>query len=209
MDTTLPTLAAPPTSDPQPTWVWVVVGGIFLVGIAVGVVAPFLESLKNRKVPLEQQKENLLHDLRTGHVHTRGYVRLNPSTYPGLSGAAAEEIAAEAGFFRQTAGAKGNWLFHPEQMPEGPVDTGDPKGTISAGDASTGARRSEGRKAGGILLLMVGIGAGLAHVTNWVNGNMLEWIDYGDGVTLAVTHVLNVLALVWGFRLLFGKPKKR
>ncbi|OEU91767.1 hypothetical protein DB35_08275 [Streptomyces abyssalis] len=71
----------------------------------------FLEGWKMRKRTFEEQVEIFLTDLRSGAVTRRGHIRLNPHKYTKLRREDADRVAEEAGYYRQTFGTKGNWLF--------------------------------------------------------------------------------------------------
>lgn len=206
------TLAAPHSDGSLPTWGWVLFGVFGALG-AIALILSFLEGVRGRKVPVGTQQRKFTEDLHAAPVDRRGYVRLSRGRYPSLTEVEAERIAAESGFYRQKFGTKaGTWLFRPERdrLKDGtPVPGADAAPVGERGDGvSFHSRNTEGRIMGGTLLLLAGVAAALAHITNWLNGNMVEFIELGDGPSLLVTHVVNILVLVWGIRITFAPPKR-
>jgi hypothetical protein len=207
------TLAAPHSDGPLPAWGWVLFGVFGALG-AIALILSFVEGVRGRKVPVGTQERKFTEDLRAAPVDKRGYVRLSRGRYPSLTEAEAERLAAESGFYRQKFGTKaGAWLFRPERdrAEHGTLVPGADTAPVGArGDGvSSRPRNTEGRIMGGTLLLLAGVAAALAHITNWLNGNMIEFIELGDGPSLLATHVVNILVLAWGIRITFTPPKRK
>lgn len=206
------TLAAPHADGSLPIWGWVIVGVLGALG-ASALILSFAEGVRGRKVPVGTQERKLTEDLNAALVDRRGYVRLSRGRYPSLTEAEAERIAAQSGFSRQKFGTKaGTWLFRParDRAEDGTLVPGS--GATPVGERADGCssrpRNTDGRIMGGTLLLLAGVAAALAHITNWLNGNMIEFIELGDGPSLLVTHAVTILVLVWGIRITFTPPKR-
>ncbi|SCK36009.1 hypothetical protein [Streptomyces sp. WMMB 322] len=91
-------------------WGWWAIGGAGVLVLS-SIFVTFFEGWKMRKFSYEEQVEIFLKDLHSGAVTVRGHIRLNPVKYTKLTDKDADRIADEAGYYRQTFGTKGNWLF--------------------------------------------------------------------------------------------------
>ncbi|SCK35981.1 hypothetical protein [Streptomyces sp. WMMB 322] len=102
-------IAAPPGGE-FGGWGWWVIGA-FGVLFVLSIFFTFLDGWKMRKLSYDEQVEVFLKDLRSGAVTVRGHIGLNPHKYTKLRDKDADRIAEEAGYYRQTFGTKGQWLF--------------------------------------------------------------------------------------------------
>ena len=89
---------------------WWIVGAVVMLWL-ISLFFMFLDGWKMRKHSYEEQVEVFLEDLRSGAVTRRGHIRLNPLKYTKLRRSDADRIAQEAGYYRQTFGTQGQWLF--------------------------------------------------------------------------------------------------
>lgn len=103
-------LVAAPQGGEFGGWGWWAIGAIGVLWV-VSLFVMFLEGWKMRKYSFEEQVEIFLKDLRSGAVTVRGHIRLNPHKYTKLKEKDVDRIADEAGYYRQTFGTKGRWLF--------------------------------------------------------------------------------------------------
>ncbi|RAJ69106.1 hypothetical protein K378_01995 [Streptomyces sp. Amel2xB2] len=102
-------IAAPPGGEFQ-SWGWWVLGATGLM-LVLSLFFSFLDGWKLRKHSYEEQVEVFLKDLRSGAVTRRGHIDLDPLKYTKLTDKDADRIGEEAGYYRQTFGTKGRWLF--------------------------------------------------------------------------------------------------
>lgn len=101
--------AAPPGGE-FGGWAWWGLGAIGLL-VFSSFFFKFLDGWKMRKFTYEEQVEIFLKDLRAGAPTARGHIALNPHKYTKLSEKQVDRIAMDAGYYRQTFGTKGYWLF--------------------------------------------------------------------------------------------------
>lgn len=104
-------LAAPPLAQSDTTVLWWIAAGVGTL-VLLSILASWDTRRSRRKVPLDQLKAELRREIRMGIPGARGYLRVTPSRYPGISDGLADDVAREEGFLRQTHGTKGMWLFY-------------------------------------------------------------------------------------------------
>ena len=103
-------MIAAPSGGEFGGWGWWALGAVGILWL-VAMFVKFFEGWKMRKFSYEEQVDVFLEDLRSGAVTVRGHIRLNPVKYTKLTEKDADRIGEETGYYRQTFGTKGNWLF--------------------------------------------------------------------------------------------------